>query len=59
MTPSSKSLQWGKNQHKVIEELKRKISQTPMLVLPKLQKPFEVERNESGYAMGEVMMKVG
>ena len=30
-----------------------------MLTLPNLKKPFEVETNESGYAMGAVLMQGG
>jgi hypothetical protein len=37
--------------------MKIKINQAPMLALPKLQNPFEVETNASGYAMGEVLMQ--
>jgi hypothetical protein len=37
--------------------MKININQAPMLGVPKLQKPFEVETNASGYAMGEVLMQ--
>jgi hypothetical protein len=53
---SGKSFQWGKNQHKAFDEMKIKISQAPMLTLPNLHKPFEVETHASGYAMGAVLM---
>jgi hypothetical protein len=56
ITASGKSFQWGKNQQKAFDELKRKISQAPVLALPNLQKPFKVETNASGYAMGAVLM---
>jgi hypothetical protein len=49
----------GKNQQKAFDEMKRKISQALVLVLLKLHKPFEVETNESGYAMGAVLMQGG
>jgi hypothetical protein len=39
--------------------MKRKISQAPVLALPNLQNPFEVETNASGYAMGAVLMQGG
>ena len=34
---SGKSFQWGKGQHKAFKELKKKISQAPILELPNLQ----------------------
>ena len=37
---SGKSFQWGKNQEKAFDEMKRKIILAPMLALPNLQKPF-------------------
>jgi hypothetical protein len=39
--------------------MKRKISQAPVLTLPNLQNPFEVETDASGYAMGAVLMQGG
>eukprot|EP00253_Pinus_taeda_P014534 PITA_14534 len=41
ITISDKSLQWGKVQHRDFEELKKKSSQTPVLELPNLQRPFK------------------
>jgi hypothetical protein len=43
----------------LFDEMKRKISQAPVLALPNLQNPFEVETDASGYAMGEVLMQGG
>lgn len=40
-------------------ELKKNISQAPVLKLPNLQQPFEVEINVSGYDMGVVLMQGG
>jgi hypothetical protein len=45
---SGKSFHSGKNQHKAFDELKRKISEAPMLALPNLQKPFKVETDSAG-----------
>jgi len=55
ITESGKSFQWGKGQ-KDFHELKKKINEAPILALPNLQRPFEVETNASGYAMGVVLM---
>jgi hypothetical protein len=57
ITMGTRSFQWGKNQHKSFDEMKRNINQAPVLTLPKLQKPFEVDRDASGYAMGAVLMQ--
>jgi hypothetical protein len=57
MTSSSNSLQWEKNQHKAFDEMKRKIIQAIVLMLPNLQKPFDVKTNASGYTMGVVLMQ--
>jgi hypothetical protein len=43
ITISSKSLQWGNNQYKAFDAPKKKISQAPIISLPNLHKPFEVE----------------
>jgi hypothetical protein len=56
ITTESKIFQWGKNQHKAFDEMKRKIIQALVLPLPNLQEPFEVEIDASGYAMGVVLM---
>lgn len=56
ITASGKSFQRGKGQQRAFEELKKKIIQAPVLALPNLQWPFEVERDASGYAMGVVLM---
>ena len=37
--------------------MKEKISTTPVLALPDLQRPFEIQTNASDYAMGAVLMQ--
>jgi hypothetical protein len=53
---NGKGFQWGKNQHKSFDEMKRNIIQAPVLELPNLHNPFEVEIDSSGYAMREILM---
>ena len=42
-----------------LRHLKRKISTTPVLALPDLQRPFDIETDASDYAMGVVLMQHG
>jgi hypothetical protein len=49
--------QWGGKQQKSFETLKEKISITPVLALPDLQQPFEIQTDASRYAMGAVLMQ--
>ena len=51
--------QWGGKQQKAFDTLKEKISTTPVLALPDLQRPFEIETDASDYAMGVVLMQHG
>jgi hypothetical protein len=53
---SGNIFQWGKNQKKDFDEMKRNISQAPVLTLPNLQNPFKVEIVASGYAIRVVLM---
>ena len=59
ITTSGKSFQWGKGQQRAFEEIKKKIIQAPVLALPNLQRPFEVEIDASGYVMEVVLMQGG
>jgi len=49
----------GKESIESFDELKRNINQALILALPNLQKPFKVETNASGYAMGAVLIQGG
>ena len=51
--------QWGGKQQKAFDTLKEKISTSPVLALPDLQRPFEIETDASDYAMGAVLMQHG
>jgi hypothetical protein len=39
--------------------LKEKISSAPVLALPNLRQPFEIQTNASNYAMGAVLLQYG
>jgi hypothetical protein len=51
--------QWGGKQQKDFDTLKEKISSTPVLALPNLRQPFEIQTDASNYAMGAVLLQHG
>eukprot|EP00253_Pinus_taeda_P003578 PITA_03578 len=55
LTGLNKLFQWGGKQQKAFDTLKEKISTTPVLALPDLQRPFEIQTDSSDYAMGVVL----
>jgi hypothetical protein len=57
LTSVMNTFQWEGKQQKSFNILKEKISITPVLALPNLQQPFEIEIDASGYAMGVVLMQ--
>eukprot|EP00253_Pinus_taeda_P011597 PITA_11597 len=46
---------WSESQHKAFIELKYRLSSAPVLTLPNLQQPFEVETDASDYAIEAVL----
>ena len=50
---------WGKAQQNAFEELKRRLTQAPLLVLPDFTKTFEIECDASGLGIGGVLMQNG
>jgi hypothetical protein len=57
LTSVKQVFQWGGKQLKDFETLKENIRTTPILALPYLQQPFEIQTDASGYAMGVVLMQ--
>ena len=57
LTSMNKVFQWEGKEQKAFDTLKEKISTAPVLALPGLQQPFEIETDASGYAMGAVSMQ--
>ena len=43
--------QWGGKKQKAFDTLKENISTTPVLALPDLQRPFEIQMDANEYAM--------
>lgn len=59
ITMSGKNFRWGNNQQRAFEELKKKINEAPIMVLPNLQQLFEVEIDVSEYVTGVGWCKAG
>ena len=50
---------WTESQQKAFEELKHRLCSAPVLALPDLQQPFEIETDASDYAVGAVLTQHG
>ena len=50
---------WSETQQKAFTELKHCLYCAPMLTLPDLQQPFEIQTDASDYAVGEVLTQLG
>jgi len=56
LTRKDMKWQWGEEQQKVFDKLKRIFTIKPVLAAPDLDKEFRVEADASNYAMGEVLL---
>ena len=59
VTSVKHAFQWGGKQQKAFESLKEKISSTPVLALPDLRQPFEIQTDASDYVVGAVLLQHG
>jgi hypothetical protein len=50
---------WGKAQQNAFDELKKRLTEAPLLVLPNFAKTFEIECDASGLGIGGVLMQEG
>jgi hypothetical protein len=46
---------WGLSQQQVLDDLKQRLCLAPMLSLPDLQHPFEIETDASDYVVGTIL----
>jgi hypothetical protein len=51
--------QWGGKKQKYFDALKDKISSAPILALPNLRQPFEIQTDASSYEMGAILVQHG
>lgn len=50
---------WSINCQRAFENLKRAVTEQPVLTLPNLERPFEVQTDASDFAIGGVLMQEG
>ena len=50
---------WGQAQQHAFDELKKRLTEAPLLVLPDFTKTFEIECDASGIGIGGVLMQNG
>ena len=58
-TKAGKSFTWNQTQEEAFQLLKRKITTAPVLTLPNLQQPFELETDASSHAIRAVLLQGG
>jgi hypothetical protein len=59
VTSIKQVFQWGGKKQKTFDALKEKTSSAPVLSLPNLRQPFEIQTYASNYAMGAVLLQHG
>jgi hypothetical protein len=59
LTKKGVVFKWGEPQEIAFQELKKRLTEAPLLVLPDFTRTFEVECDASGIGIGGVLMKEG
>ena len=55
----SKAYEWSEDCQHAFDELKKAMSKDPVLALPDISKPFEIQTDASNYALGGVFLQDG
>ena len=59
LTKKGVEFKWGNSQEDAFQELKKRLTEAPVLILPDFTKTFEVECDASGIGIGGVLMQQG
>jgi hypothetical protein len=59
LTKKGVAFNWREPQENAFQELKKRLMEAPLLVLPDFTKTFEVECDASGIGVGGVLMQDG
>jgi hypothetical protein len=59
LTKKGVEFKWGNSQEDAFQELKKRLTEAPVLILPDFTKTFEVECDPSGIGIGGVLMQQG
>ena len=59
VTGTKATFVWEESQENAFQLLKKKVCEAPVLALPNLQRPCEVETDASNYALGAVLIQDG
>ena len=59
LTKKNVKFVWSKRENNAFEKLKCKLISEPILVLPDLSKPFEVQCDACGHSLGAVLLQEG
>ena len=59
MTKKNVKFVWSKRKNDAFEKLKDTLISEPVLVLPDLSKPFEVQCDACGHSLGDVLLQEG
>ena len=59
LTKKNVKYEWTRKENESFETLKEKLISQPVLILPDLSKPFEVQCNASGIALEQYCLKRG
>ena len=57
LTKKNTPWEWGPKQQQAFETLQKWITSEPVLIQPKLEEPFEIEVDVSGYAIGAILIQ--